>query len=1173
VSTQALLLAACVAIAAAILGAGVALFGWWDWQRPADYGMALAWPLVEPANATHARLGLEPVGDYVVVERLAYQLGGAWRELPAGAIVRGRAWLNATVPCGANVTLVLRHGSAARAESFAVACLHRRAVERLQVDLTGLRAAMEAYAAFTAKYLEALYTPVITAYLTSEPAQRVPGLAEPWDSGTTVRLKNIWREPLVVYIVPEKYHCCRRERGVLYCDADRTVWANEPCPPGYVRVPAYPQPGRTLLPDPSAVPPPIIVMPGESVPIIDFNRMAGSWQPVYWRNMELKNASECHRSEQIDRERPATLLRWVYEHARFGSLELWLNGLPVYNGTEVPELMKSPQGFWIHYNDTSGKFVVGFPSMDGFCVAGELPARAPYSEGGGWVRLAARDTPMGYHCSNAIRIRGIPSYEPPEARDKKFVNMLPLTGNYTATLYVYPLSVLRALGAFFDASGAPVAPANATLGLGTFHPLRLYSATVVPEEGGVRVDLPVPARARPGTFNTSAYWKCTKECASERDKCYGDCDRQRDQCCEDAERAYERCYEECKEECKRKCEECIEKSGGRWERCYPICDKCYSDCAQTCRDRYNCKSCEYQHAACRDRCDARHAACRQSCYERASGARGAQPSSSFMLQGRGAAVLDLGAPARADFVAVYADERFWVAASDAGGYTDGAGQYHRLVRVVWGARMPVSSVEERGYESRGAYTVRGGGALVCREERPRVDPFLLDELARPRDALEPGQGVRVTCAEQLPVVLNLTKARHFGCYGGHDTLLCHPYDPVYEGGEIHHEGDIDAEGVAYIVYKNGTRKPIFNGSVPAVNVRTGPEIDPFGCKGCRVVTLPDGRKARCYFLVYLSPAGPRPIAACFADYGSVEVSVSESEVKACGPGGCSVVPLEALRGGPPQLVVQYEDDPDAGHNDWAVAAPINTIDVASGQAFCRIGAVCGQCLFCAYRRGSSAAGGWLPASLPLWGVFDPQWALVYKLEVRSRHADEWLDEPDRCRTEPDYTCDWKIGLHRVTHSGEAFLRYYGSYPALQWRQGNLTAYDAFWGRTYYFVYPPREGGGGGGGGGRSDREEVEQQEGKKTETPQQRRPVGHAPANYRCDGDGCSVDIVAVFEVTDARGTRYETEIKWTVSAEIDPRTGQVHIGLTDMHGNVFHVNDARVDEGTGTLVCGTCGK
>ncbi|MCC6021423.1 MAG: hypothetical protein LM577_08695, partial [Thermoproteaceae archaeon] len=469
-STQALLLAACVAIAAAILGAGAALLGWWDWQRSADYGMALAWPLVEPANATHVRLGLEPVGDYVVVERLAYQLGGAWRELPAGALVRGRAWLNATVPCGANVTMVLRHGSAARAESFAVACLHRRAVERLQVDLTGLRAAMEAYAAFTAKYLEALYTPVIAAYLTSGP------------DGTELRVKNIWREPLVVYVVPEKYYCCRREGYVLYCDADRTVWANEPCPPGYVRVPAAPQPGGIFEPDPSRVPQPVVVMPGESVRV------------AVWPNMPLKNASQCHRSEQIDRERPATLLRWVYEHARFGSLELWLNGLPVYNGTEVPDLVKSPQGLWVYYNRTAGRLVIGvvheFYYGRYFCPAGELPAKAPYSEDGSWARLVSpRDIER-----RCIKLEAVSTYEPPEAGDKKFADMLPLTGNYTATLYVYPLSVLRALGAYFNATGAPVAPANATLGLGTFHPLRLYSAVAVPEEGGVRVDLPVPAR-------------------------------------------------------------------------------------------------------------------------------------------------------------------------------------------------------------------------------------------------------------------------------------------------------------------------------------------------------------------------------------------------------------------------------------------------------------------------------------------------------------------------------------------------------------------------------------------------------------------------------------------------------------------------------------------------------
>ncbi|MCC6021402.1 MAG: hypothetical protein LM577_08580, partial [Thermoproteaceae archaeon] len=153
-----------------------------------------------------------------------------------------------------------------------------------------------------------------------------------------------------------------------------------------------------------------------------------------------------------------------------------------------------------------------------------------------------------------------------------------------------------------------------------------------------------------------------------------------------------------------------------------------------------------------------------------------------------------------------------------------------------------------------------------------------------------------------------------------------------------------------------------------------------------------------------------------------------------------------------------------------------------------------------------------------------------------------------------------------------FLRYYGSYPALQWREGNLTAYDAYWGRTYYFVYPPKKGGGGGGGGGGS-KGEVNQPQGQKLHDPEQRQLEGYAPANYRCDGGGCSVDIVAVYRVERADGTRYETETKWTIGAEIDPSTGRANIGLTDMHGNVFHAKDARADERTGTLVCSTCRK
>jgi hypothetical protein len=152
-----------VIIAAVLIAAAAAMLMYFNPQRVADYGAAAVYPLVRPLNGSHVWLGVKPAFGPVEVEYVAYD----GIRIPVGAQLDGPAWLNysggpVAVPCGANVTIVARHGLAARAESFAVICLQRQA--SIKTDLTSLEEALISYADYVADYAFYAHVPVLSAF-------------------------------------------------------------------------------------------------------------------------------------------------------------------------------------------------------------------------------------------------------------------------------------------------------------------------------------------------------------------------------------------------------------------------------------------------------------------------------------------------------------------------------------------------------------------------------------------------------------------------------------------------------------------------------------------------------------------------------------------------------------------------------------------------------------------------------------------------------------------------------------------------------------------------------------------------------------------------------------------------------------------------------------------------
>jgi len=163
---EATMLLVAVAIAGALLAVGAAVLAYFNPQQPADWGNALAYPLVRPLNKTHVQLGVRPLADYVEVEAVYYQHGETQTEMPIRAVAKNATWLlhggrPAAVPCGANVTMITKYGTASRAISFAIVCLQN---QRNVVETETIYTMIRSYVQFVAEHTLYRDVPVIAAF-------------------------------------------------------------------------------------------------------------------------------------------------------------------------------------------------------------------------------------------------------------------------------------------------------------------------------------------------------------------------------------------------------------------------------------------------------------------------------------------------------------------------------------------------------------------------------------------------------------------------------------------------------------------------------------------------------------------------------------------------------------------------------------------------------------------------------------------------------------------------------------------------------------------------------------------------------------------------------------------------------------------------------------------------
>ncbi|MFZ8812152.1 MAG: hypothetical protein ACO2PN_29135, partial [Pyrobaculum sp.] len=379
-----------LALALAILGVAAVMLYYFNPQQPVDHAKAAFYPLVKPLNATHVWLGVKPSADKVEVVELKYQYRGSWVDVPVARLTADRAvWLNATdgkpvaVPCSANVTVATRHGTAARSLSFTPVCLQRE--EGVWVDLTGIKLAMEAYARFLAEYYAMANTPVLTAYYRVE-----PGGADL--DRFYVELKNIWREPLVLIMTSDLNTVNNLLSG---------------------RVLPYPEyaPGRGF-------PYPVLLEPNEVI------RLSSSL--LHWPVVNAPGFSD------------AGWYRWIYLDAFVNSLELWTNGVPAYNGTDIPAYVKTPQGYYINLTTYT---IAADPNCR---PAQQLPQFSPgYNHWEGWVRLDCSWLRVRRYEGGGVSYRTI------------YVMKVPLSGgwappNHRLYIFALPASELKLFGGWFN---------------------------------------------------------------------------------------------------------------------------------------------------------------------------------------------------------------------------------------------------------------------------------------------------------------------------------------------------------------------------------------------------------------------------------------------------------------------------------------------------------------------------------------------------------------------------------------------------------------------------------------------------------------------------------------------------------------------------------------------------
>jgi hypothetical protein len=260
-----------VIIAAVLVAAAAVMLMYFNPQRVADYGAAAVYPLVRPLNGSHVWLGAEPAFGPVEVEYVAYN----GTRIPVGAQLDGPAWLNysggpVAVPCGANVTMVTRHGLAARAESFAVICLQRRPVEGVSAQQILRR--LLSYADYVLDYVAYRSVPVLSAYFST--------------GSLHVGLQDV---------APFPFSLVLGNISASGPAANASLW-----------------------------------MPAAFTGIVDL--APGEGKDVY----DLPYGVDKH-----------TMYRWInlVAYANGLTLEVWINNVLIYNGTNKPFNVTAPQGF------------------------------------------------------------------------------------------------------------------------------------------------------------------------------------------------------------------------------------------------------------------------------------------------------------------------------------------------------------------------------------------------------------------------------------------------------------------------------------------------------------------------------------------------------------------------------------------------------------------------------------------------------------------------------------------------------------------------------------------------------------------------------------------------------------------------------------------------------------
>jgi hypothetical protein len=303
-----------LALALAILGIAAVMLYYFNPQQPVDHAKAAFYPLVKPINATHVWLGVKPSADRVEVVELKYQYRGRWVDVPVARFTADRAvWLNTTdgrpvaVPCSANVTVATQYGTAARSLSFTPVCLQRQPQAR--DDLTVLLQQMVSYASYVLDYVAYKSTPVLTAYF---------GFGSMY-----VGIKNM---------VPYPYM-------IIY---DNLTGAGS-WPPSFRTLVLTPGEYKNIRNIPSSVP--------------WFSPPSGVCTRVQTNEWDPYTNLAC-----------GVMYRWmnIYVYWNDTLLEIWINNVPVYNGTPPNALaeFKALQGFTVFFDPYLGVFAIKYPSIE-----------------------------------------------------------------------------------------------------------------------------------------------------------------------------------------------------------------------------------------------------------------------------------------------------------------------------------------------------------------------------------------------------------------------------------------------------------------------------------------------------------------------------------------------------------------------------------------------------------------------------------------------------------------------------------------------------------------------------------------------------------------------------------------------------------------------------------------